>query len=129
MTDNNVIKALECCQSDDCVKCPMTFITTNISHPCKQTVMRFALGLIKRQQAEIERLNGCVKSEDEVRAIANATIQAGIWIIKSEARKEFAERLKEKAWQGMWEIVAHVDIDDIDNLLGEMEKENNDDKA
>lgn len=40
--------------------------------------------------------------------------------IKSEAIKEFAKRLKEKSWQGMWEIIPHVDVDDIDNLVKEM---------
>ena len=55
--------------------------------------------LINRQQAEIERLNGCVKSEEEVRAIANATIQAGIRIIKAEAIKELEAKIHEKLHQ------------------------------
>lgn len=48
--------------------------------------------LYNRQEIEIDRLNSCVKSEDEVRAIANATIQAGIKIIKATAIKEFVEK-------------------------------------
>ena len=39
---------------------------------------------------------------------------------RAEAVKEFAERLKEKAWHGIWEVTNHVDVDDIDNLVKEM---------
>jgi hypothetical protein len=39
---------------------------------------------------------------------------------RTEAIKEFAEKLKEKSWIGMWDIVGHVDVDDIDNLVKEM---------
>lgn len=55
-----------------------------------------AIDIINSQNAEIERLNRCVKTEDEVRAIASATIQAGIETIKAEAIKEFAGRLIDK---------------------------------
>lgn len=61
---------------------------------CLQSENELYIKKLKERQTEIERLNSCVKSEDEVRAIANATIQAGIKIIKAEAIKEFAERLK-----------------------------------
>ena len=50
---------------------------------------------LQNARVEIARLNKCVKSEDEVRAIANATIQAGIKIIKSEAIKDFVDRVCE----------------------------------
>lgn len=62
---------------------------------CLQSENELYIKKLKERQAEIERLNSCVKSEDEVRAIANATIQAGIKIIKAEAIKEFTERLKD----------------------------------
>ena len=39
---------------------------------------------------------------------------------KINAIKEFAERLKEKSWIGVWETVAHIDVDEIDNLVKEM---------
>ena len=67
MTDNEIIKALECCSKHNCCnECP------NFHTLCEgdSTVMvRKALDLINRQKAEIERLNSCVKSEDEIRAI------------------------------------------------------------
>ena len=80
---------------------------------------------IAEKQAEIERLNSCVKSEDEVRAIANATIQTGIKLIKSEAIKEFADRLKCK--KATFYCICGVKNDytdilntHIDNLVKEM---------
>ena len=50
MTDNEIIKALECCINDDCDNCPDTFGN------CEHNAMRNALNLINRQQAEIEKL-------------------------------------------------------------------------
>ena len=85
-------------------------------------VLNNALELINRQQAEIERLNSCVKSEDEVRAIANATIQSGIKIIKVTVIKEFADRLKELSYLPNLSLtnMEVVDISEIDNLVKEM---------
>lgn len=50
MTDNEIIKALECCMTDTCSECPFTFAG------CIDTLPKEAIKLIKRQQAEIERL-------------------------------------------------------------------------
>lgn len=50
-----------------------------------------------RQKAEIERLNGCVKSEDEVRTIAETVIQSRINTIRTETVKDFMKMLT-KVW-------------------------------
>lgn len=56
MTDNDIIKALECCSSengkDDCLTCPnfKDFVD------CKEDLSAIALDLIKRKDEEIERL-------------------------------------------------------------------------
>ena len=70
------------------------------------------------QQAEIERLKAEANCAD---GYADALVER----TKTEAIKEFAERLKEKAWIGMWESVEHVDVDDIDNLVKEMVGDDN----
>lgn len=93
MTDKDIIiKALECCNKPvgktSCEDCPLH----HSQGRCTENMLTNALDLINRQQTEIERLNSCIKSEDEVRAIANATIQAGIKIIKTTAIEEFAEK-------------------------------------
>lgn len=49
-TDDEIIKALECCINDNCNDCPETFGN------CELTTMRNALDLLKRQRATIERL-------------------------------------------------------------------------
>lgn len=46
--------------------------------------------------------------------------------IKSEAVKEFAERLKEMSTQGFWETDAYVGVEQIDSLLKEIVSDDND---
>lgn len=54
MTDNEIIKALECCNGWDgrCLNCPLNREGTN----CKEKLNSYAFDLINRQKAEIERL-------------------------------------------------------------------------
>ena len=55
MTDNEIIKALECCKrpvgTGACKDCPL-----DKDRPCTTTMIENALDLINRQKAEIERL-------------------------------------------------------------------------
>ena len=93
MTDNDIIKALECCGCDNyqCDNCPYAYKTC--------TVYKDSIDLINRQKAEIERLREetaeliddryatqllchLIKKEDDTRNV------------RSDAIKEFAERLK-----------------------------------
>ena len=116
MTDNEIIKGLECCGRENCFGCPYR-------GKCHQgnPMITDSLDLITRQQAKIERLN---EYNENLKA-ANTALSNEILDIKSEAVKEFAEKLKENS-----EIVhlfsVHtgdhymVDIDDIDNLVKEM---------
>ena len=101
MTDEQIIKALECCGMRDCGKCPYV----GFKEECGNLSI-LALDLINRQRAEIEQ---------EINQI------------KSEAIKEFAERLKEKLL-GMGTNTTYgkfkygtVKSYEIDNLLKEME--------
>ena len=54
LTDNEIVKALECCKGDiaDCPNCPYDSICGN--HDNKMLID--TLNLINRQKAEIERL-------------------------------------------------------------------------
>ena len=103
MTDNEIKKALECCvNGEDCPNCPLQEQFAD----CEP--LTGALDLINRQKAEIERLQGCVKSEDEVREIMKSQmfpmikevtkeqIDKAFALGKVEGVIEFAERLKEK---------------------------------
>lgn len=53
MTDNEIIKALECCRKpvSDCVCCPVEY-----GEACFDHLKTLALDLINRQKAEIDRL-------------------------------------------------------------------------
>lgn len=54
MTDNEIIKALECCSTSNCSKekCPYYNVVEN----CYEKIDKDALDLIKRQRLELEKL-------------------------------------------------------------------------
>lgn len=115
MTDNEIIKALECCSEaifkEDCIKLKCPFFDNEI-YNCmnvddEDAMHRYSLDLINRQKAEIERLNSEIDeisiaySEletqkdylyDEAKALIERDKQS-----KSEAIREFAEKLKNVA--------------------------------
>ena len=90
MTDNEIIKALECCKKrtvfEECpVECPMY----KFDGDCFDLMQIDILDLINRQKAEIERLNNNISAM----AITLSNSAKGT---RAEAIKEFAERLKEE---------------------------------
>ena len=119
MTDNEIIKALECCNGadTDCWKC-------ELFDCCKSTVheiMQYALDLINRQTADIARLE----------KIAEATYASAIIAFaQAEAIKEFAERLKYTLIINNEHNNVMFDYDftleTIDNLVKEMVGDTND---
>jgi Tfp pilus assembly protein PilO len=88
MTDKEIIKALECCKKDDCDNCPNNFGN------CYANLAGYALDLINRKQAEIERLK-----EEKLQVViplkncGNSFMVKDAKTIRAEAIKEFAERL------------------------------------
>lgn len=121
MTDNEIIRALECCQGNaDCANCPYY---ENNHYQCGNNFNKDVLDLINRQKAEIEALQKDKKQLESDIIIANNNYEhiKSIWEndyqklsqviakwkdkykrlviqeedIKAEAVKEFAERLKE----------------------------------
>lgn len=134
MTDNEIIKALECCTSDwsPCMAdCKYDADVVN-SQECMENLMRDALALINRQKAEIERLRGPNRAYPFCNLIGGCLVfskslkdyndmRKGI---ESEARKEFADRVK-----GLLSLNVRVSnedyleiTEDIENLLEEMEE-------
>ena len=107
-TDEEIIKALECCTLGDCFPCAYG----NIGVGCRDKMNADALDLIKRQKAEIEELREIIFT-DRSEAIKN---------LKAEAIKEFAERLKGKA--EFTTIAGYRDYGRlINNLVKEMTEE------
>lgn len=130
MNDNDIIKALECCQagkgSYSCKKCPLFCRIP----ACQSHLAEAALDLINRQKTEIERLkwerdsalklfeanreveqrehNSLIK---ELKTI-NSMIPATLSRVKAEAIKEFAERLKDAV-----DEPTKIDGEDIDFII------------
>lgn len=148
MTNNEIIKALDCLKGDEikCRECPY-LVRFDFPH-CKEKVAKDALGLIKRQKAKIEALqmDNAQLHSDCINANMNLEhLQADIerlkgWqdllkaekhsLIKAEAIKEFAEKIKERM-----KDLARVDFDGefyylisepfVDNLVKKMVGEDN----
>lgn len=123
MTDNEIIKALECCTTKDakCSDCP-AFKKVDRSD-CKK-YFRGAIDLINRQQSEIERYERENNSKfDKWKLLDDRTKQryAELYeeaksVVRAEAIKEFAVRLK----CGVPQETGVIRCSDIDNLLKEM---------
>ena len=118
MNDNALINALECCTDEsyeNCNECPYSTDTLSCE---RLKLLEDSLELINRQNAEIEGL----KKEVTVARDAYISIQDRYEHTKTEAYKEFAERLNEKAQIAdcfdSYNMV--VGIHFIDNLLKEM---------
>lgn len=60
MTDNEIIKALECCSKGDCDNCPNNYGS------CCYRLAKKSLDLINRQKAEIEKLQAFKSYFDEL---------------------------------------------------------------
>ena len=110
MTDNEIIKALECLRGNafDCGECPYC---SCYPAPCEQQVAKDALSLITRQKEGIEWL----KNRD-LQAEVSEKLEREI---KAEAVKEFAERLKENyCFTDRWGKI--IPKSTVDNLVKEM---------
>lgn len=116
MSDEEIMKALECCGDpySICAECPI-----KDDHGCNEQLANYALDLITRQKAETERL----KKEIQITKDAYIMLQTKNEIIKSEAVKEFAKRLK----CGVPQETGVIRCADVDNLVkeivGEKERE------
>ena len=130
MTDNEIIKALKCCIKRSCDKCERLKKDIPNEHDCRLDLMRISLGLIARQQAEIEILkneNMAKEAEYNDMLAQRNSVERHLEIAKSEAVKEFVERLKKHSRKmqssdfsgDFWD--AAVLVEDIDKLVKEME--------
>lgn len=122
MKENEVIKGVECCKmpagSGACNNCPLKNVrerrlTEKDTKSCTTILLESTLDLINRQKAELE------KYTTNFARVAK--------LIKAEARKEFAERLKECKHECGCNYrkkpVYAVTEEKIDNLVKKMESE------
>lgn len=125
MTDEQIIEALECCNGYDCETC-MALKYCDYMHP--GALARSSLDIINSQNAKIEELKAEIErmekelTEYKLRLkMSECTVDE----IKSEAIKEFAERLKRYSFVDNLSLDGKetVYIDDIDNLVKEITEE------
>jgi hypothetical protein len=160
LTDNETKKALECCcKNNNCEGCPLDYLTFSSQCASELAIKSLDLinrleaenenwqaaymtekqeianleielkamrGAVNSYKAENERLQ---KVLDVWKDIAHREVSY-VGLAKTEAYKEFAERLKEKFWDVPYEtenahFVQVVDVGDIDNLLKELVGEDN----
>ena len=112
-TDNEIIKALECCGRDyvaDCDHCVLNDLNRN---DCYSLILhKYSLDLINRLKAENERLDKLVvEKHKEINRLDDY-----MQYVKAEAIKEFAERLISKCDAPHW----CVWMSEIDDLAKEM---------
>ena len=87
MTDNEIIKALECCVTNKCDECVIYKECHNENGKGRVQVV---IDLINRQKAEIERLT----VNKNAYGLGMQRLAEQLETAKSEAIKKFAERLK-----------------------------------
>ena len=136
MTDSEIVKALECCVSSKHI-CPHTCPMLK-NRECLESLRKNALDLINRQKAEntelqlknseleieLKAMRGAANSyKAEIERLKNLDTQIEVSKklereIKSEAYKEFVERLKETKFKHGNDFIVYAD--NIDNLLKEL---------
>lgn len=140
MTDNEIIKALECCCEAelkvDCQKLKCPFFDNEI-YNCmnvdnENAMYRYSLDLINRKCAENEALiagqetmSKCIEEQQaEIERLTKETMNMAITIetCQAEAIKEFAERVKKSTTRAIvgGDILTIIDKHLIDNLVKEM---------
>ena len=99
MTDNEVVKALECCNTEydeyQCPHCPL------LHKGCKKALIQNALDLINRLKEKNEKLEEEVGKEftcfvGDPHKVEHCPYLEELETAKTEAYKEFAERLFEE---------------------------------
>ena len=133
MADEQVIKAMEYCATDDgddCFQCPYgNIVYTPGNGGCVNRCRKDALDLINRQKSEVENLE---KQMDWLTGYnknlmdANTALSEEILEAKAEAYKDFVNRLKNSnEFYSCIRAIGNVDkmdsvVNCIDNLLKEM---------
>ena len=118
MTDNEIIKAMQCVIGKE-MPCSECIYQKSLPFPsCRMMCAKNALDLINRQKASNERLEKELMRCNLEKEMLHQTVEE----IKSEAIKEFAEKLK-NCFTISGDYLDIINI--IDNLVKEMTEETN----
>lgn len=116
MTDNEIIKALECCKTGRCIsgKCAFYSESKDVGE-CMDELVNHSFDLINRQKAEIEKLKSEKEAIDDfINPLPFKTSFDFAKKVKSESIREFGKFLIDKSKNGM------VSIADIPEYVNEM---------
>ena len=127
-TDEEVIKALECCLNEDCENCPARTCCDDDT----ESFVKYVFDLITRLEAENRSLISEVNSyRQEVERLQNEQTIAkfeknkDLANAKVEAVKEFAERLKDKLLsKGFYPVIFKNSMQEVYEEMTEGENEN-----
>ena len=112
MTDEDIIKAMVCCTENKCSQCPLS------NEICSEKdVIKEAIALITRQQAEINRYEWVIKilqsnkniDINELERFLNIILSVKN-IVREESIREFSQLIVDKIDSGL--ITDSSDIDD-----------------
>ena len=124
MTDNEIVKALECLRGKH-IFCRECKYSAHLHYrECQQAAANDALDLINRQRAEIEKWKkNCDELYEQMSERLKAELEIERRLSERRAIKEFAERLKKEEFyydteDGYEGYV--VEVKEIDNLVKEM---------
>ena len=96
MTENDIVKVLECCSRNNCSGCPLS---KKSMKSCLKIAIKSALDIIKLQKAIL----GCLEGNDFIQIEAN--FSEVIRAVKAEAEKEISTRLLLKVQEALKEMV------------------------
>ena len=108
MTNNEIIKALECC-ADGTFRCDECCYEHLKFNECTPLILNDALDLINRQKAEIERL------EKENETFAKRFYKTGVKDIAEKVKHYCTHSVEFKDWFEEDKLISY-----IDNLVNEM---------
>ena len=124
LTDSEIVKALEVCDNSFCEDCKYHDKLFN----CRDNLIRDALDLINRLQAENERLGITVNSYKKMYEDIQH-LEMKVDKIKAEAYKECIEKVKEEYADLIEFGYADISVDGLfkklDNILKELVGEDN----
>ena len=112
MESKDIIKSLECCIKSshlgECFenKCPL--VSEKGCKVGKETLYPYALELIKNQQAFIKKYENIERADDKLIELQQAEIETA----KTEAYKEFADKLNDNAvWLENHKVIFKIYVD------------------
>jgi hypothetical protein len=118
MTDNDIRNAIAGCVNSTvkCNECVFMDELYDGSGLCMVVALKYALDLINRQKADIERLN---KKVEELSEVLSDTIRIRYAECRAVAIKDFAERLIARCGAPHWCVWMGEISEEMEEMVGE----------